>query len=257
MRHDLAAHPERSRPRLRRTGTGHTHEGLTQALQQVGVSTGRSYGRTHPSKTAVQRTGVGRVPRGHWLRRGQDDRSGVIDGAFPQERRPPAANICLRLQLRHVTLFGLETRQPLSRYQLDSTRIAVSPSSLLLDHTPVRSRLERMWVELTEVAPSRHPTTFNGIGLSPISVKARSGSALTSSEWIHPTLRGPPSTGRSAQSAISAGSRAEVDSMGRIRSPVPCRTSTGTSIFGTSARKSAGRGRLQQTAGQPPPRGSN
>src|SRR5207244_8809072 len=61
---------------------------------------------------------------------------------------------------------------------------------------------------------------------------------FTSSECVQPMLCGPPSTATSVQSAISAGSRAAVASKGRSRSSVPCRTSTGTSIFGRSARKS-------------------
>src|SRR5882672_4548511 len=61
---------------------------------------------------------------------------------------------------------------------------------------------------------------------------------FTSSECVQPMLCGPPSTATSVQSAISAGSRAAVESNGRIRSSVPCTTSTGTSIFDTSSRKS-------------------
>src|SRR6266446_10571981 len=55
---------------------------------------------------------------------------------------------------------------------------------------------------------------------------------FTSSECVQPMLCGPPSTATSLQSAIRAGSRAAVASNGRIRSSVPCTTSTGTSIFG-------------------------
>lgn len=51
-------------------------------------------------------------------------------------------------------------------------------------------------------------------------------------------LCGPFLTGTRVQSAISVGSLAAVASNGRMRSAVPCRTSTGTSIFGKSARKS-------------------
>src|SRR6476660_8456889 len=61
---------------------------------------------------------------------------------------------------------------------------------------------------------------------------------FTSSGYVQPMLCGPPSTGTSVQSAMSAGSRAAVESNGRIRSSVPCTTSTGTSIFATSALKS-------------------
>src|SRR5258705_13529547 len=61
---------------------------------------------------------------------------------------------------------------------------------------------------------------------------------FTSSGCVHAMLCGPPSTGTSVQSAISAGSRAAVASNGRIRSSVPCMTSTGTSIFDRSGRKS-------------------
>src|SRR3954468_19488889 len=64
------------------------------------------------------------------------------------------------------------------------------------------------------------------------------GGVFPSSECVQPMLCGPPSTGTSVQSAIRAGSRAAVESNGRIRSSVPCATSTGTSIFGKSARKS-------------------
>ena len=49
---------------------------------------------------------------------------------------------------------------------------------------------------------------------------------LTSSEWVQAMLCGPPSIGTSVQSAISAGSRAAVASNGRMRSSVPCMTST-------------------------------
>src|SRR5438552_8370682 len=48
-------------------------------------------------------------------------------------------------------------------------------------------------------------------------------------------LWGPPSTGISFRFATRSGSRFAVDSNGRIRSSVPCTTSTGTSIFGRSA----------------------
>src|SRR5713226_6363640 len=61
---------------------------------------------------------------------------------------------------------------------------------------------------------------------------------FTSSGCVQPMLCGPPSTGTSVQSAISAGNRAAVASNGRIRSSVPCMTSTGTSILDTSSRKS-------------------
>src|SRR5579884_254351 len=61
---------------------------------------------------------------------------------------------------------------------------------------------------------------------------------FTSSGYVQPMLCGPPSTATSVQSAISAGSRAAVASNGRIRSSVPWTTSTGTSIFATSSRKS-------------------
>src|SRR4029078_10504405 len=61
---------------------------------------------------------------------------------------------------------------------------------------------------------------------------------FTSSECVQPMLCGPPSTGTSVQSAISAGRRAAVDSKGRIRSSVRCTRSTVTSIFDTSPRKS-------------------
>src|SRR6478609_8760670 len=65
-----------------------------------------------------------------------------------------------------------------------------------------------------------------------------SSASFTSSGCVQVMLCGPPSTGMSVQSAISAGSRAAVESNGRIRSSVPCTTSTGTSILDTSARKS-------------------
>src|SRR4051795_10671409 len=61
---------------------------------------------------------------------------------------------------------------------------------------------------------------------------------FTSSGCVHAMLCGPPSTGTSVQSAISAGSRAAVASIGRTRSSVPCMTSTGTSMLGRSPRKS-------------------
>src|SRR4051794_22717465 len=61
---------------------------------------------------------------------------------------------------------------------------------------------------------------------------------FTSSACVQPMLCGPPSIGTSVQSAISAGSRAAVASNGRIRSSVPWTTSTGTSIFARSSRKS-------------------
>src|SRR3954471_4492882 len=61
---------------------------------------------------------------------------------------------------------------------------------------------------------------------------------FTWSGCVHAMLCGPPSTGTSVQSAISAGSRAAVASNGRIRSSVPCMTSTGTSMLGRSPRKS-------------------
>src|SRR4029077_14659656 len=54
---------------------------------------------------------------------------------------------------------------------------------------------------------------------------------FTSLEWVHAMLCRPPSIGTSVQSAISAGSGAAVASNGRIRSSVPCMTSTGTSSF--------------------------
>src|SRR5436190_9290177 len=65
-----------------------------------------------------------------------------------------------------------------------------------------------------------------------------SSAEFTSSGCVQPMLCGPPSTGTSVQSAINAGSRAAVESNGRIRSSVPWMTSTGTSIFGRSPRKS-------------------
>src|SRR5258707_8768773 len=61
---------------------------------------------------------------------------------------------------------------------------------------------------------------------------------FTSSGCVQAMLCGPPSTATSVQSAIRAGSRAAVASNGRIRSSVPWTTSTGTSSFDTSSRKS-------------------
>ena len=61
---------------------------------------------------------------------------------------------------------------------------------------------------------------------------------MTSSGCVQAMLCGPPSTGTSLTSSISSGRRAAVASKGRIRSSVPWTTSTGTSIFGRSPRKS-------------------
>ena len=65
-----------------------------------------------------------------------------------------------------------------------------------------------------------------------------SSARLTSSGCVQAMLCGPPSIATSSTSSISAGSRAAVASYGRIRSSVPWTTSTGTSIFGRSRRKS-------------------
>src|SRR3954462_14629046 len=66
-----------------------------------------------------------------------------------------------------------------------------------------------------------------------------SSAPLSSSGCVQPMLWGPPSTGTSVRSSIRSGRRFAVASNGRIRSSVPCTTSTGTSIFATSSRKSS------------------
>src|SRR4051812_19148801 len=90
-----------------------------------------------------------------------------------------------------------------------------------------------------EGAPARRPgVSHAGPGGYLCLLRNASSAALTSSGCVQPMLCGPPSTETSVHSVTSAGSRAAVDSNGRMRSSVPCTTSTGTSIFGRSARKS-------------------
>ncbi|CAM5630617.1 hypothetical protein SFUMM280S_02716 [Streptomyces fumanus] len=65
-----------------------------------------------------------------------------------------------------------------------------------------------------------------------------SSAEVTSSAWVHSRPCGAPSISTYSADGSSAWKGRPVASMGRMRSPVPCRISAGTSIFATSARKS-------------------
>ena len=65
-----------------------------------------------------------------------------------------------------------------------------------------------------------------------------SSAEVTSSAWVHSSPCGAPSISTYSADGSSAWKGRPVASIGRMRSPVPCRISAGTSIFATSARKS-------------------